>query len=82
MRGYVLATNGMLLFSGSIHPIEAKHLRRYARGDEGGYDVIGLFDAVTASCQTGKLFSKMELPWAVGTSSISVENLKTLAFPV
>jgi predicted dehydrogenase len=80
-RGYVLATNGMLLSSGGIHPIEAKHLRQYTRGEESGYDVAGLFDAVTASCQTGKLFSEMDLPWAVKTPPVSVENLKTLAFP-
>jgi predicted dehydrogenase len=80
-RGYVLATNGMLLSSGGIHPIEAKYLRPYTRGEEGGYDVAGLFDAVTASGQTGKLFSEMDLPWAVRTSPVSVENLKTLAFP-
>jgi predicted dehydrogenase len=80
-RGYVLATNGMLLSSGGIHPIDAKHLRQYTRGDEGGYDVAGLYEAVTTSCQTGKLFSELDLPWAVGTSPVSVENLKSLAFP-
>jgi predicted dehydrogenase len=80
-RGYVLATNGMLLSSGGIHPIEAKYLRQYTRGEEGGYDVASLYDAVTASCQTGKLFSELGLPWAVKTSPVSVENLKTLAFP-
>jgi predicted dehydrogenase len=79
-RGYVLATNGMLLSSGGIHPVAAKHLRPYTRGEEGGYDVAGLYDAVTTSCQTGKLFSELDLPWTVGTSPVSVENLKSLAF--
>jgi hypothetical protein len=72
----------MFLSSGGIHTIDAKHLRPYFRGDEGGYDVDGLYEAVMTSCQTGQLFSELDLPWAVGTSSVSVENLKSLAFPV
>ena len=80
-RGYVLATNGMLLSSGGVHTIEAPHLRRYSRGDEGGYDAAGLRAAVVASFETGKLFSELDLPWAVPTSPVSVENLKTLALP-
>jgi predicted dehydrogenase len=81
-RGYVLATNGMLLSSGGIHPIEARHLRQFTRGDEGGYDVAGLYEAVTASCQTGKLFSELGLPWTVKTSPVSVENLKSMTLVV
>jgi len=79
-RGYVLATNGMLLSSGGIHSIDAKYFRRYTRGEEGGYDVTGLREAVSTSFQTGKLFSDLDLPWAVRSSPVSVENLKSVAF--
>ena len=79
-RGYVLATNGMLLSSGGIRSIDERYLRQYARGEEKGYDVEGLHDAVIASFQTGKMFSELGLPWAVKTFSVSVEGLKNLAF--
>ncbi len=81
-RGYVLATNGMVLSSGGIHPIDAAYLRRYERGEEGGYDVAGLYDAMAESGQTGRLYSELDLPWAVKTAPVSVENLKSLAFPL
>jgi hypothetical protein len=77
-RGYLLATNGMLLSSGGIHPISESHVRKYNHGEENGYEVTGLYEAVTASFQTGKLFSELDLPWAVKTAPISVENLETL----
>ena len=80
-RGYILATNGMLMSSGGIHPIAPAHLRRYQRGGEGGYDVAGLRAAVAASFQTGQLFSELNLPWSVRTASVPVSGLKTLAFP-
>jgi predicted dehydrogenase len=80
-RGYVCATNGMLISSGGIHTIDPRHVRRYARDDEGGYDVAGLKQAVEASLETGKLFSELDLPWAVKTAPISVEHLTTVAFP-
>ena len=80
-RGYTLATHGMLMSSGGIHPIAPAHLRRYQRGSEGGYDVAGLREAVTASFATGQLFSELGVPWAVRTAPVPVSGLKTLAFP-
>ena len=80
-RGYLLATNGMLLSSGTIHSIAEQHLRRYEKDGEGGYDVAGLRSAVQASFETGKLFSEQGVPWAVATKPVSVEALNTIAFP-
>ncbi len=80
-RGYTLATNGMLVSSGGIHPIAPAYLRRYQHGNEGGYDVVGLREAVMASFQTGLLFSELNLPWSVRTAPVPVLGLKTLAFP-
>ena len=81
-RGYILATNGMLMSSGGIHPIASAHLRRYQHGSEGGYDVAGLREAVMASFATGQLFSELNLPWAVRTAPVLVSGIKTLAFPM
>ena len=75
-RGYILATNGMLLSSGMIHSIDDRHCRHYQHGSEGGYDVAGLHSAVQASFETGKLFSELGLPWARATNPVSVETLK------
>ena len=80
-RGYVLATNGMLLSSGMIHSIDDRHRRHYQHGSEGGYDVAGLRAAVQECFETGKLFSELGLPWARATNPVSVETLKTIALP-
>ena len=80
-RGYILATNGMLLSSGVIHSIEDRHRRHYEHGSEGGYDVAGLRSAVRSSFETGKLFSELDLPWARATNPVSVESLKNLVLP-
>jgi predicted dehydrogenase len=77
-RGYLLATNGMLLSSCGIHTLDERYVRRYKREEEIGYDVEGLHEAVKTSFQTGKLFSELGLPWAVKTSPVSVEKLKTV----
>jgi predicted dehydrogenase len=63
-RGYVAATNAMLLSSGGIHDIDGRWIRRYERNDDGGFDVADLRAAVEESLRTGKLFSEQGLPWA------------------
>ncbi len=80
-RGYLLATNGMLLSSGGVHDIDPSHVHRYRRDDDEGRDVAGLYEAVHASLETGKLFADLGVPWAVKTQPVSVTNLKTLNFP-
>jgi predicted dehydrogenase len=80
-RGYLLATNGLLLSSGGIHPVAADSIRTYQRGAEGGYDVAGLYGAVQASVETGKLFTELGLPWAVETPAVPVGHLKKIDFP-
>ena len=77
-RGYLLATNGMLLSSQKIHSITPSHLRKYTVKAVHGYDVAGLYDAVDQSFCTGQLFSELGLPWAVKTDLVSVENLESL----
>jgi predicted dehydrogenase len=77
-RGYLLATNGMLLSSEEIHPIDDGYIRQYQHQQEAGYDVAGLHEAVKTSFETGQLFSDLGLPWAVETPTVNVENLKTL----
>jgi predicted dehydrogenase len=78
-RGYVLATNGMLLSSGGIHTIHESCIQPYKREEEMGYDVPGLREAVQTSFQTGRLLSELGLPWSIKTSPVSVENLDTLS---
>ncbi len=79
-RGYLLATNGLLLSSGGIHPVAADSIRTYRRGEEGGYNVAGLHEAVRATVETGALFTDLGLPWAVETPPVSVHDLKTIDF--
>jgi len=63
-RGYVSATNAMLLSSGGIHDIDAAHARKYQHDAETGYDVAGLSAAVEETFATGRLFNEQGCPWA------------------
>ena len=74
-RGYVMATNGMLVSSGGIRDIEDCWVRRFSSEGGEGVEVIGLPEAVDESGNTGKLFSEMRLPWAVNApEAISLDT--------
>ncbi len=79
-RGYLLATNGLLLASGGIHPVAPEYIRSYRRGGEGGYDVAGLRAAVQATAESGRLFTEQGLPWAVETRPVPVRGLTSIDF--
>ena len=83
-RGYVLATNGLLLSSGGIYTIAQDWLRTYQREgsevNDTGYDVSGLREAVETAFQSGRLFSELGLPWTVRTQPVSVAGLKEVEF--
>ncbi len=71
-RGYLLATNGMLVSSGRIHDISAPHVQR----EEGGqYVVQDLGAGLAAFLRDGTLFSEMDFPWAVRTREVSQDDL-------
>jgi len=63
-RGYVAATNAVLLSSGGIHTIGPNWTRQYLRDGQTGYDVQNLRDAVEATFSNGRLFSEQGYPWA------------------
>lgn len=63
-RGYVMATNGMLISSGGVHTIAPAHSGKYGEGEGAGFDVAGLRVAVERTVCTGKSFSGQGLPWA------------------
>ena len=73
-RGYVLATNGMLISSGGIHPIGANFKQVYDQGDDRGYNVTGLAESVGTALKTGQLFSEQKLPWAVATEPVALDQ--------
>jgi len=73
-RGYVVATNGILLSSGGIHCIDPKWMRTYGDTADQGIEVEGMYAAVKRSLETGELFSEMNLPWTATTYPISLED--------
>lgn len=75
-RGYVLATNGLLISSGGVQEIDPHWVRRYECAGGVGYTVAGLYEAVTESVQSGRLFSELDLDWARATAPVSVVDLK------
>ncbi len=75
-RGYVLATNGLLISSGGIHEIEPQWVRRYEGPGGAGYVVTDLYEAVVETIDTGRLFSEMSLGWGKSTGTVLVEELQ------
>lgn len=78
-RGYVLATNGALISSGGIHDIDPPWIRSWGDPPDEGLAVQGMHAAVETSLRTGQLFSEMDLPWAVATPVISLEDKAEIA---
>ena len=66
-RGYVETTNAILLSSGGIHDIPMEFIREYRQGEEAGFDVTGLREAVLESLSNGRLFSAQGCSWAKGS---------------
>ena len=65
--GYVRATNGLLLSSGGIHDIAHPWVEEYEEGGEIGFNVRGLCKAIERVFREGRLFSELNLPWAVAS---------------
>jgi predicted dehydrogenase len=69
-RGYVAATNAMLVSSQGIHQIDPKHFTTYNHAEDRGLEVFGLREAVEETVRTGKSFGEQGLPWASATPNI------------
>ncbi len=78
-RGYVLATNGMLVSSGGCHDIGAQWISEFQNNGDRGLEVAGLAEAVTSSMSTGKLFSELSVPWAVHTKPVQLDSVKSVS---
>jgi predicted dehydrogenase len=64
-RGYVSATNAMLVSSGGIHKVDSGSIRGFMHDGTAGCDVSGLRSAVESSLEDGRLFSEHpECAWA------------------
>jgi hypothetical protein len=74
-RGYVLATNGMLLSSGGIHTIGENWVARSGETEDCYYEVKNLGDTMKDAFHQQRLPSEMGLPWAVKSCPVSVESL-------
>jgi predicted dehydrogenase len=75
-RGYVLATNGLLLSSRGIHPVPDDCIQVYSRNGDYGYHVPGLYECIVATFTKGLLFSELGVSWGVSTKPIALSNLR------
>jgi predicted dehydrogenase len=80
-RPYVRTTNAMLLSSGGIHDIHAPHVRRFERGGYIGYHVEEIAEAMGRLMETGRMFSEMDLPWAVPGQTIRLDSFEHVELP-
>lgn len=80
-RGYVLTTNGGLLSSGGIRPLDGRWIRSYRSDGDNGLDVRSLFQGVERSLKEGSLFSEQDIPWAETSKSVSLRNLHNVELP-
>lgn len=77
-RGYVAATNAMLISSGGIRDLPAGGVRRFVSDCDGGFDVEGMESLARLSLQTGKSFGDCGAAWAVDGLPVDAANLGRL----
>lgn len=73
-RGYVLATNAMLLSSGGVHTIDPRWVRRSGKAEDPYYEVENLAELIGQAYRDSLLPSEMNLPWSVRTPVIKTRN--------
>ncbi len=74
-RGYLIATNGMLISSGGIHEIPSEFVRTYGKEGRRGYSVKGLTRAVMGTLRRGPAFADLGVPWAVRTKPVTAHAI-------
>ena len=77
--GYVAATNAMFQSSGKIHDLPQAVVRRFEKGEDGGYDVSSIAAHVEQVGKTGCLFSDHGVPWAVPGVPVKASALRELS---
>ena len=74
-RGYIIATNGMLLSSEVIHDIPEEYVSTYGVDGESGFAIRNIADAVKETVTHGGTLSDHNIPWAVTTKAVSPESI-------
>lgn len=78
-RGYVATTNGMFRSAGGIHDLPASVVRRVEEDGDGLFDVPGIPTLTDQVLETGRLFSELNVPWAVPGETVNITELRELA---
>jgi len=75
-RNFVLATNGAFLSSGTTHKIPDAHLKLYTHQETGENhtEIPGINETIERCFRERKLFSDLNLPWAVRTEPFDLTN--------
>ncbi len=76
-RGFVETTNGTLVSSRGIFPLDARFVESYQVEGDPGLDVLGLGDLITQTITTGRLFSENSAPWANRTPTVTREEIQS-----
>lgn len=78
-QGYVATTNAMFRSSGEVHDLPATAVRRAEGDGDGVFDVPGIAALIDQTVKTGRLFSELDVPWAVPGEDVDVAGLQELA---
>lgn len=75
-RHFVLASNGAFESSGVIHGISAEHISRHKDGDSISTDLIGIDRIIADAFNQGKLYSELNVPWAVEGKLVRMDEYR------
>jgi hypothetical protein len=73
-RPFVLAVNTAYESSGKVHPIQADYVQRLPKDDTMATVIDGIEQAIRQCDEQGKLFSELNLPWAVPTRTLDTSG--------
>jgi len=78
-RGYVATTNAMFRSAGAVHELPASAVKRVEEDGDGVFDVPGIAPLIDRTVETGRLFSELDVPWAVPGETVDIASLTELA---
>lgn len=79
-RGYVAATNAMLVSSGGVRNLPPSVAGRFERGQDGGWNVEGIIGRVETMVRAGRSFSASGAEWARAGQTVNADTLREISF--
>ncbi len=75
---FLTVSNGAYGSAGKIVPIPPKYVKRYEEGESIATEVVDIVEIIDRASKSQKLFSEIDVPWAVSSKMVGLGNKKKL----